>query len=127
MLVVEPKHVSLGNVPISDGPVTASFTVRNTGRSDLVITGLQTTCGCTTAVLETSEGTSPVFGANLSENPTDWSAVLATGEEASLIATFDTLFHGSDATGKFQRSVSVVSNDPLNARQDVSFTVEVTK
>jgi hypothetical protein len=135
VLVVEPGHVDLGTVPIDDGPISATYTLRNAGQSDLVITGLQTTCGCTTAVLETSQGTSPVFGANAGDNPAgspalragaSGSAVLSAGEEASLVATFDTLFHGPDATGSFQRLVSVISNDPLNARQDVSFVVEVT-
>jgi hypothetical protein len=127
VLEVEPAHVDLGSIPINDGPVSATFTLRNAGQSDLIITGLQTTCGCTTAVLKTAEGASPIFGANLAENPKDWSAVLAAGEEASLVATFDTLFHGPDATGSFQRLVSVISNDPLKARQDVSFVVEVTE
>ncbi|MFQ6101675.1 MAG: DUF1573 domain-containing protein [Anaerolineae bacterium] len=126
VLVVEPAEMDLGAVPIATGLISATFTVRNAGQSDLTITGLVTTCGCTTAVLETAQGTSPVFGANLAENPTDWSVVLAPGEEASLVATFDLLFHGPDATGEFRRGISVVSNDPLNSRVDVVFDVEVT-
>ncbi len=126
VLVVEPSELDLGTVPIDEGPIAATFTVRNAGQSDLTITGLQTTCGCTTAVLETSGGTSPVFGANLAENPSDWSAVVAPGEEASLVATFDLMFHGPEATGTFRRGIFVVSNDPLNSSVDVAFVVEVT-
>lgn len=127
VLVVEPAEIDLGAVPIATGEVSAIFTVRNAGGSDLTITSMETTCGCTTAVLETSQGISPVFGANLAENPSDWSAVLAPGEEASLVATFDLLFHGPEATGRFQRGISIVSNDPLNSRVNVAFKVEVTK
>ncbi|MEE8391559.1 MAG: DUF1573 domain-containing protein [Anaerolineae bacterium] len=127
VLSIEPTKLDLGTVPITDGSVSATFTVRNDGQSDLTITSMETTCGCTTAVLESAQGISPVFGANASENPTGWSAVLAPGEEASLIATFDTLFHGPDATGEFRRAVSVISDDPLNSRADVSFVVEVTQ
>jgi len=127
VLVVEPAKMDLGTVPITGGPISVTFTVRNAGQRDLVITGMQTTCGCTTAVLETAQGTSPVFGANLAENPTDWSAVLTPGEEASLAINFDPMFHGSDATGNFRRGVSVASNDPLNSRLDVTFDVEVTQ
>jgi len=127
VLVVEPTERDLGTVPITGGLVSATFTVRNAGQSDLTITGLQTTCACTTAVLETSQGTSPVFGANPAENPADWSAVLAPGEEALLVATFDPMFHGPEATGKFRRMISIASNDPLNSRLDVAFVVEVTK
>ncbi len=99
--------------------------MRNVGQSDLIITGLQTSCGCTTAVLETSQGISPVFSANLAENPTHWSLVLTPNETASLVATFDPMAHGSEATGEFRRVISIVSNDPLDSRLDVAFDVEV--
>jgi cytochrome c-type biogenesis protein CcmH/NrfF len=127
VLVVEPAQIDLGTVPMEEGSVAATFAVRNDGQSDLTITSLYTTCGCTTAVLETSGGSSPIFGANLEENPSDWSAVLAPGEEANLVATFDLTFHGQDATGEFRRAIYVVSDDPLNSPIDVSFVVEVTK
>jgi len=127
VLVVEPSEVDLGAVPITDGLISATFTVRNAGQSDLTISGMETTCGCTTAVLETSEGTSPVFGGTSPEKPSDWSVVLAPGKEARLIATLDLMFHGPDATGRVRRGISVISNDPLNSRVDVSFVVEVTK
>ena len=127
VLALEPSEMDLGTVSIADGQVSATFTVRNAGQSDLTITGMETTCGCTTAVLETSQGTSPVFGASLAENPSDWSAVLAPAEEATLVATFDLMFHGEDQTGRFRRGISVISDDPLSSRTDVSFVVEVTK
>jgi hypothetical protein len=125
VLVVEPPEMDLGAVPIAGGLISTTFRARNGGQSDLIITGLQTSCGCTTAVLETSQGISPIFGANLAEHPTDWSAVLAPGEEASLVATFDPMAHGSGATGQFRRVVSILSSDPLNSRLDVSLDVEV--
>jgi cytochrome c-type biogenesis protein CcmH/NrfF len=127
VLVVEPMLVNLGKIPITGGLVNARFTVRNAGQSDLTITGLQTSCGCTTVVLKTTGGTSPIFGANSATNPTGWSAVLAPGEEALLIATFDPMAHGGSATGKFRRGISVISDDPLNSRLDVAFDVEVTQ
>ncbi|MGD1995961.1 MAG: DUF1573 domain-containing protein [Anaerolineae bacterium] len=127
VLYVEPALADLGRIPIAGGLVSTTFTVRNAGQSDLTINGMQTSCGCTTAMLETAEGTGPVFGANLSQNPTDWSVVLAPGGEASLIATFDPLAHGSEATGQFRRVISISSNDPLNSRLDVAFDVKVTR
>jgi hypothetical protein len=127
VLNVTSSLTDLGTIPIDGGVVTTEFAVQNTGESDLTITELQTSCGCTTAVLETADGTSPAFGANSAENPDDWSAVLAPGQEASLIATFDPLHHGPDATGAFKRTVSILSNDPLSTRVDVAFEVEVVK
>lgn len=127
VLEVEPTLADLGTVPIDGGLLTATFTVRNAGRSDLVISGMQTSCGCTTAVLETDQGASPAFGANAAENPTEWSAVLAPGEEARLVVTFDPMHHGPDATGAFKRTISILSDDPLNSRVNVAFDVEVVK
>jgi hypothetical protein len=127
VLTVESTPVDLGTIPIDGGMVSTTYTVRNTGESDLAITGLQTSCGCTTAVLESDGGISPVFGANSAENPSDWSLVLAPDEEASLVATFDPIHHGPDATGPFKRTISILSDDPLKARVDVAFEVEVVK
>ncbi|NIN66942.1 MAG: DUF1573 domain-containing protein [Anaerolineae bacterium] len=127
VLAVEPAEIDLGKVPMEEQVLTTTFTVRNEGQSDLTITSLYTTCGCTTAVLETSQGSSPIFGANLAENPSDWSAVLVPGEEARLVATFDLTFHGPDATGAFRRAIFIVSDDPLSSSKEVSFVVEVTK
>jgi len=127
VLVVEPEELDLGEIPITGGVVTANFTVRNAGQSDLTITSLQTTCGCTTAVLKTAQGTSPVFGANLAENPMDWSAVLAPGEEALLVVRFDPAFHGTEATGRVKRGISVISNDPMSSRVNVAIIAELVK
>jgi hypothetical protein len=123
-LVVEPAAMDLGTVSIDGGLVTATFTVRNAGQMDLTIAGLQTSCGCTTAVLSTSQGASPVFGAG---PPGDvrWSAVLAPGEKATLEATFDPMAHGPEGTGELQRTISVISDDPLNPRLEVAFDIEV--
>jgi len=126
VLVVEPLVADLGTIPIAGGPVRTTFVVRNGGQRDLTITGLQTSCACTTAVLETAHGTSPVFSANLSENAESWSATLAPGEDASLAVTFDPMAHGPEATGEIRRVVSISSNDLLDSRLDVAFEVKVT-
>jgi cytochrome c-type biogenesis protein CcmH/NrfF len=127
ILVAEPESVDLGRVPIDGGLVTLTFTLRNAGRSDLTLFGALTSCGCTTAVIETAEGVSPPFGANAAENPADWSAVLAPGEEVRMVVTFDPLFHGPEGTGRVRRTVSVLSDDPLSRRLDVTFEAEITE
>ena len=126
VLVVEPLMADLGTIPIAGGSVRTTFVVRNGGQSDLTITGLQTSCGCTTAVIETAHGTSPVFSANLSENADSWSTTLAPGEDASLAVTFDPMAHGPEATGEIRRVISISSNDPLDSRLDIAFQVKVT-
>ena len=123
-LVVEPATVDLGTVSIDGGLVATTFTVQNAGQRDLTITGLQTSCGCTTAVLRTSQGPSPVFGAG-PPGDVGWSATLAPGEKATLVVTFDPMAHGPEATGELRRTVSVVSDDPLNPRLEVVLDIVV--
>ena len=79
-----------GAIP-NTGPVSQVFQVRNVGGAKLEITGVSTSCGCTTA--EIAERT------------------LSPGEETDLEVTYDPLAHGG-ATGDFMRLVYVRSNDP---------------
>jgi cytochrome c-type biogenesis protein CcmH/NrfF len=127
ILVPDPVQVDLDSVPIDGGPVSARYELRNDGETNLIITGLQTSCGCTTAILESDEGTSPVFGATAPDGAEVWSAVVPPGGQALLIATYDPMFHGDSGAGTFTRNISVLSNDPLNARYDLILTVEVTE
>ncbi len=124
-LVVIPQEQDLGAVPIGGGPIVVTFTVRNEGRSDLHITGLQTNCGCTTALLRTAQGRSPVFGTDPRAAPETWSAVLRPGEEGEVVVTFDPSFHGAEGLGSFKRSVLLFSDDPLDPQMEVSFQGEV--
>jgi hypothetical protein len=127
VLVVDPVQIDLGSIPIDGGQVSARYVVRNVGETDLIITGLQTSCGCTTAVLESGEGTSPVFGATAPEAGMEWSAVVPPGGNATVIATYDPLFHGDTGTGTFTRIISILSNDPLYARFELNIQIEVTE
>jgi hypothetical protein len=127
ILVSDPVQVDLDSVPIDGGPVSARYELRNDGETNLVITGLQTSCGCTTAILESDAGTSPVFGASASEGDIEWSAVVPPGGQAYVVATYDPLFHGDSGIGTFTRIISILSNDPLDARFDLSLQIEVTE
>lgn len=124
-IVVDPQRRDIGAVPIGGGPVMVTFAVRNKGGRDLRITGLQTSCGCTTALLRTGQGESPVFAADASAVPESWSAVLRPGEGGEIVVTFDPLFHGPQGVGRFTRSVFIFSDDPLDPRVEATFQVEV--
>lgn len=125
VLVVDKEEIDLGTIRMADGLASARFTVHNGGLAPLTITALATSCTCTTAVLETSEGKGPTFG--MHENPTDWSVTLAPREEATLIVTFDPNFHGPDAVGDFMREVTISSNDPLQPAAKVRMRMTVVK
>jgi len=72
-------------------PVSQTFAVRNAGRGQLEITGVSTSCGCTTAEIDARR--------------------LAPGETTELQVTYDPQAHGG-ATGQYVRMVYVRSNDP---------------
>lgn len=90
---VEPARFDWGTIP-NDTPVTRAFTVRNGGDRPLEITGISTSCGCTTASLE--------------------DARLAAGETAELRVTFDPTTHPG-LTGPVLRMVYLRSTDPVHA------------
>lgn len=68
--------------------VKHEFTIKNTGRADLIIGQVQSSCGCTVAQTEKKR--------------------LAPGEETQLPVTFDT----SHERGRASRRIDVYTNDP---------------
>ena len=96
------REFDLGTVP-NTGPATHVFQVRNVGRGELEITGVSTSCGCTTAEVEDRN--------------------LAPGETTDLRVTYDPQVHGGE-TGKFLRVVYVRSDDPDTP--EASLTIQVT-
>jgi hypothetical protein len=126
-LVVASDEVNLGTASMADGPVSAEFVVTNSGQADLTINNLSTSCMCTTAALETAGGLGPTFGAHADENPVGWSAMLAPGEQATLIVTFDPNAHGPDGVGPFRRVITLSSDDPLQPDLEVQITGEVVR
>ena len=123
-IAVEPERYDLGRVSMAAGVISRSFRVRNEGTTDLVITGISTSCGCTTAKLVVGEVESPVFG--MHDNP-EWSGVLTPGESGELQVFFDPAHHGLEGTGPFTRFVLIESNDPINGRVKVRLEGEVTE
>jgi hypothetical protein len=91
-----------GTIP-NTGPVSQVFQVRNAGGETLEITGVSTSCGCTTAEIG--------------------SRSLSPGETTDLTVTYDPQAHDG-ATGEFMRVVYVRSNDPETP--EASLTVRVT-
>ncbi len=79
-----------GTIP-NTMPVSQVFQVRNIGRRTLEITGVSTSCGCTSAEINESN--------------------LLPGEETDLKVTYDPLAHHG-TLGKLTRQVYVRSNDP---------------
>ncbi|MCJ7700673.1 MAG: DUF1573 domain-containing protein [Anaerolineales bacterium] len=81
------------------------LTVRNTGKADLVVDMVTTTCGCTTANLD--------------------SMTIPAGESTTLHIEFDSGAHGPDLTGQVMRQVILVSNDPEQPESTVQFVANI--
>lgn len=86
--------------------VSEVFEVRNAGRGQLEITGVSTSCGCTTAEVDQHK--------------------LSSGETAKLTVTYDPQAHGG-ATGQFMRVVYVRTDDPDVPEATVTIRVTVTE
>jgi hypothetical protein len=129
------NEFDFGTIPNTE-PVSQVFQVRNVGWGTLEITGVSTSCGCTTAEIGSRR--------------------LASGEVTDLTVTYDPQVHGGETgefmrvvyvrsndpdtpeasltirttviePGKSPRVISIASNDPLSSRLDVAFDVEVTQ
>lgn len=81
------------------------LTVRNTGKADLIIDTVTTTCGCTTANLD--------------------SMTIPAGESATLHVEFDSGAHGPELTGQVMRQVILISNDPETLEVTVEFIANI--
>ena len=81
--------------------VTHEFVFRNEGQADLVIEKVETTCGCTAALVSEKR--------------------IAPGREGRLKATFDSRGY----SGRLSKYVYVVSNDGKQPRQEIRLTAEI--
>ncbi len=101
-LTVVPSAVDLGEIA-ADAPVTTAVRIQNTGTGELRITGLTTSCGCTTAKMAHDR--------------------LAAGATSQLTMSFDPRAHPG-LYGPVLRMVYLQSNDP--AQTEVKVPIHVT-
>ncbi|HDQ73877.1 MAG TPA: DUF1573 domain-containing protein [Chloroflexi bacterium] len=107
----QPGRIELGETEFdlgeisSTGPVSQTFQMRNAGQGTLEITGVSTSCGCTTAEVDRSR--------------------LGPGETATLTVTYDPQAHGGQM-GRFTRVVYVRSDDPETPEANLTIRVTVT-
>ena len=109
-LVFESQDVDLGDVSAKEGKVETRITFTNAGREDLVVDGLSTSCGCTTASVVNKGPEGSVFGAGTSS--VVWSTAIPPEGTAELRTYYDPSYHG-DARGAMMREVGLSSNDPV--------------
>ncbi|MDT8304546.1 MAG: DUF1573 domain-containing protein [Anaerolineae bacterium] len=104
-IVVETLQFDFGDVP--NGEIAArDVRVRNGGDAVLVVEGISTSCGCTSATLAPMR--------------------LAPGEQGTLHIEYDAGAHGPDLTGPLVRQVFINSNDPAQPEVTVELAVNIT-
>ena len=98
------------SLPLGDVPngqiVERDVVVTNSGGAPLVIESLTTSCGCTTAKLDTM--------------------TIAPNATATLHSAFDSGAHGPDLRGELLRQVILVTNDPARPETIVELTANIT-
>ena len=120
IISLNPDSYNFGDVSQKKGKVYTYFTLKNDGKSDLVISKLETSCGCTFGAIVFQGKESPFFtmAGHGYENP-QWEAVtIPPGEIAQLKVMYDPDVH-QDFRGPAIREISVFSNDSIDFEKKV--------
>ena len=116
----------LGIVRQRDGVVSTTFPLKNVGKSDLVISALDTSCMCTTASIIYDGRESPIFEMSMhGNNPRDFSLAIPPGKSAKLKVYFDPNAHGAQKEQELKiiREIYISSNDPIDFRKKVKISL----
>lgn len=113
---IEPLSHDFGDVSQAAGIVSKKFIIQNTGKTDLEINNLLSSCGCTTAAMVVNGEEGPRFG--MHNNPKDWSTIIKPGETADIKVYYDPDTH-ADFRGQATREITVFSNDPVNFEKSI--------
>ncbi|MEX0931075.1 MAG: DUF1573 domain-containing protein [Candidatus Paceibacterota bacterium] len=116
--VVEDAY-DFGEIDIFGGKVQTTYTLKNEGMEDVLITSAVTSCMCTEG--EIGDLT---FGMHESTGKT---VVIPAGEGKTLTATFDPLAHGPNGTGKIKRELMLKTNSTVTPDIKVTFSGNVIK
>lgn len=94
-LEVNPKTVNLGTISQADGVVKSNYNITNSGGSDLKIYSTFSSCGCTTVPLKNK--------------------IIKAGESVDLEVAYDpNYFKGALGLGEIEKTITIISNDPIN-------------
>lgn len=100
------REYDFGKIIKQNGNVYTNFTVKNTGTDTLTIGDIVTSCGCTTAAIDTT--------------------AITPGKTATIRVTFDPNFH-EEPQGRFSRSIFVPTNDPNTPELEFTIFVEIVQ
>jgi len=104
--VVRATTFDFGRVIPAEGAVTTTFRIENAGKGALVLGTVTTSCGCTSATVDTE--------------------TVAQGEAATITVTFDPNVH-EEPEERFSRSVYVPTNDPEMPEIELTIFVDIAE
>ena len=114
---------NFGNVPVSKGTVSTVVPLVNIGEDDLIISFLDSSCGCTTAQVINDGEKGPIFGmSSHGKSPKNWKTTIKSGEQANLKIFYDPLVH-SKFRGPATRVITITSNEKTNPQRQVRIKV----
>lgn len=125
---IDKSKYDFGTISQSEGIVKTMFTMTNAGRSNLIVENLDTSCGCTSVSLVYQGQEGPKFSmSGHGENPKDYQFILPPGDSAFLKVYYDPMAHGKQTKSeeKIIRTVTIISNDPVNFQKTVR--IEMTQ
>jgi hypothetical protein len=124
-LIAMSTEYDFGDVSLKKGIVKTAFLIKNTGKNPLEFFNITTSCGCTTAQVELTSGTSPTYTMPGHKEPEIWRGKLAPGENAKLIVYYDPSVH-KDLVGAVTREIYVTTNDPVTPEMKIRIKVNQT-
>lgn len=124
---VVPDLIDLGDVSQKKGIATTFFEIKNSGKQNLVINKLDTSCGCTSAsvVYKGQEGPKFAMAGHGTENPDNWQVAILPGETAQLKVYYDPNVH-QELRGPVTREIYIYSNDPIEFEKKIQIELNQT-
>lgn len=115
-----------GDINIKGGIVDHTFTLKNSGTNDLIIKGANTSCMCTTVLIEFFDGTkSSKFG--MATPSGKWAKVVKPNELFKVKISFDPMAHGPEGTGAIGRQVNLFTSSLVDGKLTVPMSYEMVK
>lgn len=119
IIEITPKMHDFNFVSQAKGMVNTTMTINNLGTQDLIINGMDTSCGCTSAAIVSNGIEGPQFSMTMhGTNPENWEQIIPPGESVQLRIYYDPNVHAK-MRGAVARSVYIFSNDPRNKKMEV--------
>lgn len=103
-IAIEMEQFEFGEV-VNGEIVSKDLEVKNTGNVPLIIEGVSTSCGCTSATVDLD--------------------TLEPGQTTILHIEFDSGAHGPEESGEFSRQIFIASNDPITPEARIEFVANV--